>query len=218
MFFKSQKFPSVVAFRTISLFNFIFIAGLSSVFAQTSEAPQPILVAVYEQSSDETAKPKLNSVASANCPPISENGNLKSETAGIEAKIGAMEKKAFDLLNQKRLENNLPGLIWDAPAARLARKHSATMAQNNFLSHQDLDGATPESRVRAAQIGKFKGIGENIAFNQGFKYPVEFAVERWQLSIGHRENLMLSDWTSAGIGIAFSESGGFYITQVFLAR
>ena len=61
-------------------------------------------------------------------------------------------------------------------------------------------------------------IGENIAFNRGYKDPVEVAVELWLKSPSHRQNLLKSDWSESAVGIAVADDGSYYFTQVFLTR
>jgi uncharacterized protein YkwD len=73
-------------------------------------------------------------------------------------------------------------------------------------------------RADAGGVHKWKAIGENIAFNQGYKNPIEFAVERWMKSTGHRENILNDRWKESGIGIAITADGAYYFTQVFIER
>lgn len=134
------------------------------------------------------------------------------------AQIHAFEKEVFQLINKKRTELGLSELSWSEEIADMARLHSESMAKNNFFSHNGLDGKQVDGRADAAGIRRWSAIGENIAYNRGYDKPMEIAVEKWLLSPSHRENLLNSSWRETGIGIAVTEDGTFYFTQVFLKR
>ena len=148
---------------------------------------------------------------------------IKSEPANSVKTINSttaynLERKAFDLINQQRALTGLELLQWSDEAAKIARLHSKDMANHNFFSHTGLDGSLVNDRADSFGINKWRAIGENIAYNQGFENPVEFAVERWMLSPKHRDNLLSSRWKESGIGIAITENGTYYFTEVFLVR
>ncbi len=128
-----------------------------------------------------------------------------------------LEKQAFALLNQRRVENGLQPVVWNEDVAKVARNHSQNMASNNYFSHQGLDGSMVDDRADSAGLRSWKRIGENIAYNRGYDDPVEFAVLRWMQSTSHRENLLSNKWTESGVGIAVAPDGKtYYFTQVFM--
>ncbi len=129
-----------------------------------------------------------------------------------------LERRAFELINQQRTATGLEALAWSDDAARIARLHSENMANYNFFSHTGIDGLMVNDRADSFGIRKWRAIGENIAYNQGFENPVEFAVERWMQSPKHRDNLLNSRWKESGIGIAVTDKGTYYFTEVFLVR
>lgn len=129
-----------------------------------------------------------------------------------------LERRAFELINRQRELSGLSALKWSDDAARIARLHSENMASYNFFSHTGIDGLMVNDRADILGINKWQAIGENIAYNQGFDNPVEFAVERWMKSPKHRDNLLNSRWKESGIGIAVTENGTYYFTEVFLLR
>jgi uncharacterized protein YkwD len=126
-----------------------------------------------------------------------------------------LEQKAFQLLNQKRVERGLSELTWSENMAKIARLHSGNMANFKFFSHRGLDGLQVDGRAESLGFKKWQGIGENIAYNRGFANPVEFAVERWMLSDSHRENLLDKRWKESAVGIAIAKDGTYYFTEVF---
>jgi uncharacterized protein YkwD len=129
-----------------------------------------------------------------------------------------LERLTFELINQQRAKTDVPPLAWCDDAAKIARLHSENMANYNFFSHTGLDGLLVNDRADFFGVKKWQAIGENIAYNQGFENPVEFAVERWMQSPKHRDNLLNSRWKESGIGIAVTANGTYYFTEVFLMR
>ena len=135
-----------------------------------------------------------------------------------ESEILDFEKTAFALVNQKRAENNLAPLAWSDEVAKLARLHSENMVKFNFFSHKGADGKMVDNRADAMGLTKWTLIGENIAYNRGYKNPIETAVEKWLLSPVHRQNILDDRWKEGAVGIAVAADGTYYFTQVFLRR
>lgn len=129
-----------------------------------------------------------------------------------------LEKQAFALINQKRVEIGLEPLAWSDEVAKIARLHSENMVKFNFFSHKGIDGKMVDGRADSLGITKWTAMGENIAYNRGYQNPVETAVEKWLLSPTHRDNLLNSRWRESAIGIAVTDNGTYFFTQVFLKR
>lgn len=133
-------------------------------------------------------------------------------------KNSSLERRAFDLINEKRAMLSLPPLVWSDDVARIARLHSQNMASYKFFSHTGVDGLLVNDRADSCGVKRWQAIGENIAYNRGYDNPVEFAVELWMQSPGHRENLLNNRWKESAIGVAISADGTYYFTEVFLVR
>ncbi|MDQ3129180.1 MAG: CAP domain-containing protein [Acidobacteriota bacterium] len=129
-----------------------------------------------------------------------------------------LERQAFQLINEKRREQGLKELEWSESIAKIARLHSQNMADNKFFSHTGLDGSIVSDRADKSGLKKWRAIGENIAYNRGYKQPIEFAVERWLQSSSHKQNLLNKEWQESAVGIAVTPEGTYYFTQVFLLR
>lgn len=142
----------------------------------------------------------------------------RDESRAESSSASSLERRAFDILNEQRANNNLPPLRWSNEAAEVARLHSENMAHDRFFSHQGQDGSTVNSRAHALGVRGWSSIGENIAFNKGFRKPVEMACQQWMTSPGHRKNIMDRGWTESGIGAATAADGSVYFTQVFISR
>ncbi len=128
------------------------------------------------------------------------------------------ERRAFEVTNQVRRQNGLGPLAWDNQLCLMARSHSENMARTGFFSHKTQEGLRLRQRARAAGISRYKVLGENIAYNQGFDDPGAFAVERWMVSPGHRGNILSDEFRAAAIGTFLAADGTVYLTQVFILR
>lgn len=126
------------------------------------------------------------------------------------------ERRVFDLVNREREKAGLMGLEWNPALARLARNYSEQMSRERFFSHFDNRGASVEDRADKMRIKGWRKIGENLFVCSGTNNFTNFAVQKWMKSPTHRRNILDSDWTTAGIGVAVSDSGEIYVTQVFM--
>ena len=136
----------------------------------------------------------------------------------LSINIGSVERTAFRLLNQKRIENDLKPLMWSDDLERVARIHSQNMADFKFFDHKGIDGKMVSDRADCLGVGNWRSIGENIAFSRGYADPVAKAVDLWLDSPSHRRNLMNENWKESAVGVAVAADGSYYFTQVFLLR
>ena len=138
--------------------------------------------------------------------------------ASVIVNMASAERVAFEMLNQKRAENGLKALVWSDELEAIARRHSQDMADNKYFSHRGLDGAMVSDRADRTGLTKWRSIGENIAYNRGYKDPIEMAVKLWMESTAHRHNLLTADWRESAVGVAMAADGSYYFTQIFLLR
>jgi uncharacterized protein YkwD len=195
-----NSFSTSAFFRRLFFSAFIFAAFSLSVAAQYSGVG-------FVKSIDETRA----RVVEPDKQPIIVSSKSASSTSELE-------KQAFALLNSQRAAKGLSPLEWNNDVARIARMHSENMAKYKFFSHTGLDGLMVNDRADLCGVSRWKAIGENIAYNRGYEKPVEFAVERWMQSTAHRENLLSNRWKESAVGVAVSNDGAYYFTQVFLVR
>ena len=177
-------------------FCFLFIFSIS-IFAQISP-----LVRDNEVKNAALTRPRIYRATS----------NATSTT------ISNLEKQAFQLINQKRVEIGLEPLTWNNDCAKIARLHSENMASKKFFNHTGLDGTMVNDRADAIGLSKWRAIGENIAYSFGYENPLEIAVEGWFKSPSHRENILNNRWKESAVGIAVAADESYYFTQVFLLR
>lgn len=147
---------------------------------------------------------------------------VEAKTAGVKASVAVnisnAEHLTFDLINKRRAEAGLKPLSWSDELEAIARRHSEDMAEFDYFSHRSLNGKVVSDRADEARIGRWRAIGENIAFNRGYADPIEKAVDLWLNSQSHRNNLMSATWKESAIGVAVTADGSYYFTQVFLTR
>lgn len=193
-----MKGRTFVAFLTTLLFT-------TPVFAQTSgERLQPILV--DEIGSMRNAPRNIRQRGTAKVP--------ERPTAAIRE----IERSAFALMNAERAKKGLESLRWSEDIAGVARLHSANMAAYQFFGHRGTDGTMVDDRADMLGLSSWDAIGENIAFMQGFPDPGAVAIDKWLNSPSHRRNMLSRQWKESAIGVAVSDDGAYYFTQVFLLR
>ncbi len=133
-------------------------------------------------------------------------------------KFESDEFQIFTLVNVERDKLGLNQLLWDEEVAEIARNYSERMAKENFFSHFDADGYSVLDRAKAARLKHWSKVGENLFSVVNLDKFDAFTVKNWMESSAHRENILNSEWTTTGIGIARSPEGEFFITQVFIKR
>jgi len=124
-----------------------------------------------------------------------------------------MEQNVFNMINQNRQNNGLPPLTWSNTVAIQARNHSVDMANQTVpFGHQGFD-----MRYATLQrlIPGLRAMGENVAWNQGYKKPGATAVQSWMNSPEHYANIM-GDYNLTGVGVAKDSQGRYYFTQIFV--
>lgn len=133
---------------------------------------------------------------------------------------------ALQLVNRDRRLNGLKPLVEDPILAEAAQRHAQDMLDRNFYDHVTPEGKTPSDRFAA--LGGKGGAGENIMKMESatgvvlnFKL-IEENQKGWMYSPGHRENLLLPDYTHFGYGIVVDPLAGkvyavqnFSITEAF---
>ena len=102
--------------------------------------------------------------------------------------------------NLIRVGKKLGELQPDEELDKKAQEHAEWMAKSRNLRHSKLGGT------------KFSSMGENIAM--GYETVGE-VMAGWMSSRGHRANILTEDYTHAGTGVAYTDSGTGYYCVVF---
>jgi uncharacterized protein YkwD len=181
------------------------LAGVSFSQGKNYRYPSGLIVTVPNGARDSTRPRRANDKAA-------------EVRASVMVNPLSAERIAFDMLNQKRAENGLRRLAWSDDLASLARQHSQDMADHKYFNHRGRDGSMVSDRADRSGLRAWRSIGENIAFNRGYKDPIEVAVKLWMESTSHRHNLLDTSWKESAVGVAVASDGSYYFTQVFLLR
>ena len=128
------------------------------------------------------------------------------------AEFEQLVRQAHDRVNAHRASLGVTQLRLDARISRVARRHSARMAQGGAFSHQGF-------KQRATAIGRFmpyRTVAENLAYNYGNADPAARAFTSWLTSPKHRQTMEDPRFTHTGLAVAKSPSGRYYFTQLFV--
>ncbi|MEO6809744.1 MAG: CAP domain-containing protein, partial [Isosphaeraceae bacterium] len=127
--------------------------------------------------------------------------------------LSPIEQQIVDQTNQARVQNGLAPLRVNMQLVQAAKIHAADMASMGLMEH-DLPGAALPTLVdRARYVGYNYGwLGENIAYNYPDAYQVTTA---WLASPGHRANILNTNFTEIGLGVAYNSRGEAYYCQTF---
>lgn len=121
------------------------------------------------------------------------------------------EERVLKLVNSVRKKYNLTEFVMKKDLCKHAKDHSRNMAAGKVeFGHAGFDKRARE----VFQRGLHCAVGENVAYTYLVEDPLIVSLEGWMNSQGHRDNI-LGNFDETGIGIAFSEQGRCYITQLF---
>lgn len=210
-------------FSNLLVLTLLLILPAANIFGQSSSAFGTLSASANKNETKEITRPRLVSPTKPNENNKSNSDNSdstksKANFSPISAQAAKLESQVFEILNNTRLEKGLSPLKWSDEMAQVARQHSFNMAHQKFFSHIGKDGLLVSDRADALGYSFWRAIGENIAYNQGYDKPAEFACERWMLSQAHRENILNHLWKEVGVGVAVTDNGTYYFTQVFVQR
>jgi uncharacterized protein YkwD len=138
--------------------------------------------------------------------------SLTPFTATATVPEGGLESELLALTNQNRLRQGLQALTPDEALTRIAREHSAGMAQQGFISHE-----LPSGDLRTRMTGKgyrYLTARENVASARS----VVNAQDALMQSPSHKDNILAADVTRVGIGIVRCPppyEKELYITEIF---
>jgi uncharacterized protein YkwD len=131
--------------------------------------------------------------------------------------IESLEQQCLDEVNRVRRRSGLAPLEFNEGLLAVARNYSRRMAEEHFFSHTDPEGFTVRERVDGADI-KWRMVGENLAYSNGYVNPVAASLHGWMESPGHRKNLLDPDFSLTAIGVWIGSDGTVYFTEIFLKQ
>ena len=120
------------------------------------------------------------------------------------------------LTNKERTQKDIPVLQRNSLLDQAAQMKAQDMAANGYYAHVSPDGVTPMHWVEKAGY-KYLIIGENLVVN---RTDAEQVVDAFMGSPGHRANILRSDFTEIGIGVAngiYKGKDATFTVQIFAA-
>lgn len=144
-------------------------------------------------------------------PSSSDNSSSEAEDVN-DSSYREFQKRVINLVNKERAANGLSALQEDSDLDKVATLKSEDMAKLNYFSHTSPTYGSPFDML--SQFGiSYKAAGENIAMGQP---TPESVMNAWMNSEGHRANILNSNYTHIGVGIAKNANGQYIWTQTFL--
>lgn len=124
--------------------------------------------------------------------------------------VHPLAAELFDLTNQERIDAGLNTLTYayDLQEAADARAYECSVQ----FSHTRPNGKSCHSVVDQYD---YYVTGENLLKADAPLAVPEVMMSKWMLSEGHRENILLPDFTRLAIGI-YEKKGVVYAAQIFL--
>jgi uncharacterized protein YkwD len=135
----------------------------------------------------------------------------------VRRDIESLEQQCLDEVNDIRRLRHLRPLSLLEDLLPVAREYSRRMAEERFFSHTDPEGRSVRERVDEADI-RWRMLGENLAYANGYINPVAASLRGWMESAGHRRNILDPDYRKTAIGVWVSSNGTVYFTEIFLTQ
>jgi hypothetical protein len=125
----------------------------------------------------------------------------------------------IDQTNAYRAANGLAALNVSATLMQVAQAHADNMARQDKYGDSGTNGHILDGHDvvwRVAQVGyQWSWLGENVAYCYGYSDPAAQLMIQWWNSPDHRANILGSNYTEFGVGLATGASGRTYGVQVF---
>jgi len=142
------------------------------------------------------------------------NGCIGTDTLHSPAvtNFAKMEKDVLYYINQHRTGMGLAPLQWDKTIYTEAVEHSNDMAKHRVVFGHD--GFDNRFNAIKSKLGYLRGGAENVALGH---LDAQAVVNGWLHSPGHKKNIEGS-YNLTAIGIAQSNDGNLYFTQIFIYK
>ena len=135
-----------------------------------------------------------------------------------DADVDAMKQDIIDRTNALRKENGIAALTTSDKLMQAAQVRADEMAANTVYSHTRPDGRKNTTVTDCPYVGE--NIHRIADWSLQGKTISEAAVWSWNLSGGHRDNLLEKNYAETGVGLArgVNDNGDacWYCVQIFL--
>ena len=121
------------------------------------------------------------------------------------------QKSIVQLVNKERAAVGLNALAENGDLDKVASLKSQDMVNLNYFDHTSPTYGSPFDMLTQFGI-QYSYAGENIAYGQT---SPEDVMNGWMNSPGHRANILNSNFTQIGVGVAKKANGQYVWTQTF---
>lgn len=135
-----------------------------------------------------------------------------TQNNGQASTVNQEASEVIRLVNVERSKNGLAPLKANAELSKVATVKAQDMIDKNYFSHTSPTYGSPFDMMKKFGIN-YTAAGENIAYGQ--KTPDE-VMNGWMNSSGHRANILNSNFTEIGVGVAKDKNGTPYWVQMFI--
>ena len=141
------------------------------------------------------------------------------EDSGLQSQDGDV-LVMFQRLNEVRIRNGLPPLLWHDGAAEVARLHGSDMIVRNYFAHRTPEGLSNVDRMKRLDRDEVFGVsGENLAL-YGDGWPPTYSDLTLQIQLekspSHFEAMVNPEYTHVGLSIV-RRNNTYVAVQVFLS-
>lgn len=165
----------------------------------------------------------MAAAATLTAPVAAAAGCAGADSAPSSSNLETVSAATLCLINARRAEAGLPGLVGEGRLAEAALRHSRDMVERSYFSHDAPDGSSVADRVRATgYLDGARGwtVGENLAWGTGSFATPNSIVQGWMESPGHRANMLSDGFREIGLGLVLgnprqADGRGATYTTVF---
>jgi uncharacterized protein YkwD len=142
------------------------------------------------------------------------SASAEATTAGARRiSMRTLETRVVARMNALRMQHGLRPLRVSWALRRAAWRHSLSMAQRGYFTHESADGTAFWRRVEryyGSRGFRYWSVGENLLWSSPDIGAAE-AVSTWLASPEHRENLFAREWREVGLAaIHVASAPGVY--------
>jgi len=141
---------------------------------------------------------------------FSDDGSIETANTLI---LSQDEQIFLNLVNNQRIENNLPEFELDEKLLNLARLKANDLVENGYFSHTSPIYGTVFEMLRNNNISYSKA-SENIARN----LTAEDAVKNLMNSNSHKNNILSQEFNYTGIAVVNNPKSGKVFVEIFISR
>jgi uncharacterized protein YkwD len=121
-------------------------------------------------------------------------------------------RAVWDGVNARRTRAGLAAVAEDGRLSRAALDYAVQMSETDWFSHTGPDGSSFVDRIVAAGFPFDGQVGEILAMGTN-GWPAADVVQAWIDSPPHREQMLNSNYSLAGIGCAFTREDGSLVVR-----